>query len=181
MERRGRDWLPTGCERVFPITTVSVTVIRTSSMPPALPSTAVWMRADLVTIPDYYVEPEYTQRKVSWSDLMPEWHEDAKCRSIENADDTFFGEIEDSDRTSLTITKIRAVKEYCRQCPVFTECLIHALTTPERHGIWAGTSKRTRLRILDLIDEGVVTITQVVEDYQEGREKRYESIRRSTQ
>lgn len=110
---------------------------------------------------------------------MPEWHEDAKCRSIENADDTFFGELEDQTRTSLTITKIRAVKEYCRSCPVFAQCLTHALSTPERHGIWAGTSKRTRLRILALIEVGAATIPEVVRDYLDGKERRYESIRRS--
>jgi hypothetical protein len=137
------------------------------------------MRADLIASPDHYVEPEYTQRKFSWADLMPDWHEDAKCRSIENADDTFFGEIEDQERTSLTITKIRAVKEYCKSCPVFEQCLSHALSTPERHGIWAGTSKRTRLRILAMIEIGATSIAEVVEDYLEGRERRYESIRRS--
>jgi hypothetical protein len=110
---------------------------------------------------------------------MPAWHEDAKCRSIEDADDFFFGEIEDQERTSMTITKIRAVKEYCRSCPVFKECLTHALTQPERHGIWAGTSKRTRQRVLTLVESGVTTVHEVVQDFLEGRERRYESIRRS--
>jgi hypothetical protein len=144
----------------------------------------VWTRADLVSTQDHYVAPEYTERRVSWAELMPSWHEDAKCRSIENADDTFFGEKDPTDddyspRTSLTITKIRAVKEYCKTCPVFEACLTHALSTPERHGIWAGTSKRTRLRILAMIDVGTTSIAEVVGDYLEGRERRYESIRRS--
>lgn len=112
---------------------------------------------------------------------MPSWYEMAKCRSIENANDTFFGETGDSSRTSLTITKIREVKEYCKSCPVFAECLTHALTTPERHGIWAGTSKRTRLRILAMIEVGTTSIADVVEDYLEGRERRYESIRHRAQ
>jgi WhiB family redox-sensing transcriptional regulator len=96
---------------------------------------------------------------------------------VDKPDDMFFGEDENHNRTSLTVTKIREVKAFCKACPVFTECLTHALTTPERHGIWAGTSKRTRMRILDLISRGRTTVETVVGDYLAGREKQYESIR----
>ena len=30
----------------------------------------------------------------------------------------------------------------CRACPVQYECLEHALTSPERHGIWGGRSEK---------------------------------------
>jgi hypothetical protein len=95
---------------------------------------------------------------------------------VENPDEMFFGEHEDS-RATMTVKQLREIKAYCRSCPVWETCLRSSLTQPERHGIWAGTSKRTRLRILSLIDSGETTITMVVEDYKEGREKRYESIR----
>lgn len=123
--------------------------------------------------------PDPDDKVVTWLNLSPDWHEDAKCRStsVEDADKIFFGETGDHKRTSLTISRIREVKEFCKSCPVFSECLTHALSTPERHGIWAGTSKRTRLRILAMIDTGQTTIPVVVADYLEGREKKYESIR----
>ena len=140
------------------------------------------MRADLIATEQAYPEVMVAEQIVHRK-LMPEWHEDAKCRSVNNPDDMFFGEKDPEEdgyttRTSLTITKIREVKEFCRSCPVFVQCLTHALTTPERHGIWAGTSKRTRGRILALVDLGEVTIIEVVTDYLEGRERKYESIRR---
>ena len=137
-----------------------------------------WVRADLLGDDPYvpHVEPE--QRRHDLGGLFPEWHANARCRTIPIAevDAMFFGEAADGT-TSLTIAKVRKVKSFCRPCPVFADCLTHALSSPERHGLWAGTSKRTRARILNLIDCGEVTIAKVVDDYLEGREKRYESIR----
>lgn len=39
------------------------------------------------------------------------------------------------------------VKAICRACPVIAECLEYALTTPERAGVWGGTSEKERRRI----------------------------------
>jgi len=160
-----------------------VPVIRTSSTPPASPCTERrWIRADLISTEASYPEPLVPEQAIRRK-LIPLWHTDAKCRGTEKPDDMFFGEKDPDDdgyttRTSLTITKIREVKEFCRSCPVFVQCLTHALTMPERHGIWAGTSKRTRQRILALVDLKEITIAEVVGDYLEGRERKYESIRR---
>lgn len=137
---------------------------------------ATWISANDIEWPEYDPEPP-EEREFKWS-LFPEWHEDAKCRSVENPDDMFFGESEDESRTTMTVSKLREVKAFCMSCPVWETCMRHALTQPERHGIWAGTSKRTRLRILLLLDSGEITVDQVVEDYKSGREKQYESIRR---
>ena len=181
MARPARNWLPTGCEQVFPVITLSVVETRTTSTPPASPSTAKrWVNADLIPVTDYYVEPEREERKFSWADMMPAWHQWARCRTTANPDQIFFGDKEDDEddhHASLTITQIREVKEFCKGCPVFEECMTHALTTPERHGIWAGTSKRTRLRIIRMMDEGIVTIEEVIVDFLEGRERKYESSR----
>lgn len=38
-------------------------------------------------------------------------------------------------------------KAICDTCPVRTDCLIHAILAPERHGIWGGTTERQRVRI----------------------------------
>jgi hypothetical protein len=140
------------------------------------------VRADLIATDQSYPDLVITEQAIRRK-LIPLWHEEAKCRYVAKPDDMFFGEKDPEDddytpRTSLTITKIKAVKEFCHSCPVFVQCLTHALTTPERHGIWAGTSKRTRTRILTLVDLKEVTIAEVVQDYLDGRERKYESIRR---
>ena len=33
----------------------------------------------------------------------------------------------------------------CHSCPVTEACLAHALTVPERHGVWGGTTPEQRL------------------------------------
>lgn len=38
----------------------------------------------------------------------------------------------------------KRAKAICAECPVVSECLEYALTTPERYGIWGGTSERER-------------------------------------
>jgi hypothetical protein len=153
---------------------------KTTSTPSASPSTErQWIRADLVKTQDTPPSaPERAEPKnYPWAALFPSWHDKARCKDVDKPDDMFFGEDENHNRTSLTITKIREVKAFCMGCPVFTDCLTHALTQPERHGIWAGTSKRTRMRILDLVARGKTTVETVVEDYLSGRERQYESIR----
>lgn len=115
--------------------------------------------------------------------FIEDWHADARCATLANpkdADAIFFDGGDEAKRPTFTITQINEVKRFCHGCPVFADCLTHALTKPERHGIWAGTSKRTRQRILALVDAGQVTVRQVVDDYLQGRGKRYESLRRAS-
>lgn len=38
----------------------------------------------------------------------------------------------------------KRAKAICADCSVVDECLEYALTTPERYGIWGGTSERER-------------------------------------
>jgi hypothetical protein len=180
MARPRRNWLPVGCEQVFPVTTSNVVEIKISSTPPVSPSTAKrWVNADTIPGDDWTPSPDI--RTFKW-EFFPEWHQDAKCRSvsISDADRLFFGERdEEGIKATMTVKELREIKVFCRSCPVWETCLRSSLSKPERHGIWAGTSKRTRLRILVLIDSGDITIDDVVEDYKAGREKRYESIRPS--
>lgn len=35
-------------------------------------------------------------------------------------------------------------KSICKTCPVITECLDHAMTKPENHGIWGGLTAEER-------------------------------------
>lgn len=125
-------------------------------------------------MPEDDEEEDETPRQ-AWNARAPKWHAKAKCKDLENPDEMFFGGGEQDQ--PVTKSKLREAKKYCADCPVFADCLNHALTEPERHGIWAGTSKRARMRILMMVSDGLVTIPQVVEDYLQGREKRYESIR----
>ena len=40
----------------------------------------------------------------------------------------------------------RAARQVCTGCPVRRDCLHHALTTPENHGIWGGITETRRRR-----------------------------------
>lgn len=39
---------------------------------------------------------------------------------------------------------LRRAKAICAECPVRERCLEHALTEPEKHGVWGGTSEKER-------------------------------------
>ncbi len=47
----------------------------------------------------------------------------------------------------LDLDVINAALAICARCPVRTECLEHAITHREDHGIWGGMTARQRLRI----------------------------------
>ena len=70
---------------------------------------------------------------------MP-WHDEAACQG--HPIEWWFPAI--GHATAPTTRKAHAI---CAECPVRTECLEHAVMTPEPHGIWGGTSERERRRL----------------------------------
>jgi len=42
---------------------------------------------------------------------------------------------------------VEAAIRVCSECPVIEECLEYALVNREVHGVWGGTSERTRRRM----------------------------------
>jgi WhiB family redox-sensing transcriptional regulator len=70
------------------------------------------------------------------------WPERGACRTSELGPDAWFPE-PGQTRTPLAL----AARETCRRaCPVAVECLLHALATDERHGIWGGMTTLQRDR-----------------------------------
>lgn len=68
--------------------------------------------------------------------LALDWMEAAACRG--RADVNFFPTQGDSDVPA---------KALCSICPVLRPCRQYALDHLELHGIWGGTSHRTRIRM----------------------------------
>lgn len=67
------------------------------------------------------------------------WQDDAACASAPI--ELFFPEIATAGEWNAP--RIRQLvshvtEDYCAGCPVRRECIAHALTEPERDGIWAG-------------------------------------------
>jgi len=63
----------------------------------------------------------------------------------------FFGP--EGERQQQRERREYVAKAVCARCPARVECLEHALTTPERYGVWGGmgedervTERRRRLR-----------------------------------
>jgi hypothetical protein len=104
------------------------------------------------------------QRWVSYNvaDLYPAWQVDAHCRGtgVEN----YFGE---------SVSQVRRASKLCDVCPVFYECLAHALTVREEYGVWAGTSGRVRRHIFKMMDNGLTTVDAVVERFRNGQGDTY--------
>ena len=72
------------------------------------------------------------------------WRDGALCRGMDGA--LFFPPSASWSRWSEG-----AGLGVCRRCPVRVECLTFALVTGERHGIWGGTSERSRRRLAHLV------------------------------
>ncbi|WP_223297559.1 WhiB family transcriptional regulator [Catenulispora acidiphila] len=69
-----------------------------------------------------------------------EWHEQAACRDHDT--DLFFDPAH--ERHSDRVRREQAAKKICATCPVQAECLRFAESTPERFGVWGGTTQRER-------------------------------------
>ena len=100
-----------------------------------------------------------------------EWTEEAACKDHDPVH--YFGT---EDRPRLTPRQLAQVRRVCAGCPVRIQCLQHALSEPEHHGVWAGTTARERARIHDLIGRGHVTFVQVITDFREHRTHLYERL-----
>lgn len=92
-------------------------------------------------------------------DLWPEWQEDAHCKGVGTS--YYFGD--EASQPTMSIGQIRNASKLCDVCPVFQDCLRHALEWREEYGVWAGTSGRTRKRMFALLDDGTATIEEIVE------------------
>ena len=69
-----------------------------------------------------------------------DWQRDAHCRDV--GTDLFFPR--ENEPRDEVVEQERRAKHYCRRCTVRLRCLQHALTTPERHGVWGGTTPKER-------------------------------------
>lgn len=70
---------------------------------------------------------------------MP-WARKAACSGADP--DLFFPRLGNDAKAQA-----RAAKEICAGCPVRVECLEYALVTPQKHGVWGGTTEKERIRI----------------------------------
>src|SRR4051812_35714454 len=154
---------------------------RTSTTPAASPSTdarswaepptSVYSLDDWLSISGQVVPEEDSERWVSYniSDLYPEWQALAHCQGVGVS--YYFGD--DDEQPTMSIKQVRAASKLCDVCPVYVECLTWALGTREEYGVWAGTSGRVRRRIFKLLDNGEVTVPEVVEEFRNGRGDAY--------
>lgn len=67
---------------------------------------------------------------------LPAWMAEGLCAQTDPA--LFFPDAGSQARTA---------KQVCHGCPVRRDCLRHALTNREEHGVWGGTSERERRRL----------------------------------
>jgi WhiB family redox-sensing transcriptional regulator len=113
-----------------------------------------------------YTEDTDTERWVSYSisDLYPDWQKKAHCAGVGVG--YYFGE--ESEQPTMSIRQVRSASKLCEVCPVYIECLTHALTVREEYGVWAGTSGRVRRRIFKMMDTGLTTVAEVVERFRSG-------------
>ena len=71
------------------------------------------------------------------------WIEQGSCRGEDQA--LFFGD--HNERPGRRRAREERALAVCRACPVRARCLEHALTAPERHGVW-GAHTEDQLALL---------------------------------
>lgn len=96
----------------------------------------------MIDFSDLFLRPRLPQRaETEWDGPSliemiaahrPAWHADALCKEHPHLN-WFPKEGQNTDPQ---------VREICNRCPVRDECLEHALSLPERHGVWGGLSAR---------------------------------------
>lgn len=64
------------------------------------------------------------------------WRQAARCRT------------EDAEELFITGAVQREARQFCRTCPVRTECLAHALDQRIEFGVWGGMTERERRALL---------------------------------
>lgn len=64
------------------------------------------------------------------------WRVAARCRT------------DDAEGLFVTGARQREAREFCRSCPVRTECLAHALDQQIEFGVWGGMTERERRAVL---------------------------------
>lgn len=110
-----------------------------------------------------------SERFVSFSlpDLYPEWQDQAHCAGTGH--DKYFGN--ENEQPTMSIKQVRNAAKLCDVCPVYDECLTHALSVREEYGVWAGTSGRARRKLFTMLDNGDTTIEKIIEAAHNGRPK----------
>jgi len=77
---------------------------------------------------------------------MP-WDEHAACNGHDG--DLWFPDIPRGPKPDNTPDPWANARTICNTCPVKDDCLEHALSNDERHGMWGGTTPEERRRILN--------------------------------
>lgn len=75
----------------------------------------------------------------------------------------FFGSSSPEERPAYTLSSIRKARELCAACPVFNECLAHAIKAREVYGLWAGTTMNQRRELFRRIDAAEFSEQQVID------------------
>jgi len=105
--------------------------------------------------------PEVTApKRVSF---YPEWMDQASCGGME--DTLFFGASDPDKRPQYTLTDIKAARKICASCPVTRLCLETSLINKDEFGVFAGSTRTNRAKILKRIESGSTTLQDEVTEF----------------
>lgn len=77
--------------------------------------------------------------------MNTEWLEDAECT---RRDPELFYAAENGVHGAALVVAENAAKATCERCGVQEDCLLYALATQQRHGIWGGLTAPERDELL---------------------------------
>ena len=86
----------------------------------------------------------------SW-EISEEWRVNGKCWIEKKDPNYFFVDGSEASKGCKGGLKVQDIaderKEYCKDCPVQSDCLNWALATHQEYGIFGGTTEQDRVRI----------------------------------
>ena len=110
-------------------------------------------------------ETKAPNRRLERVSFFPEWTEQSLCAGME--DTFFFGSSDPGVRPQYTLADIKRARMLCVGCPVLRDCLTTSLQNKDEYGVFAGSTKNDRKKMLKRIETLITTVAEEVEAHYE--------------
>lgn len=134
-----------------------------ASLSTAEQSSKSWKHPDSLLYTQEPAPTEEPPRYQNMASLFPDWHLDARCAGESEA--IFFGSSDPEVRPTYTLGMIKQARKLCSACPVARECLKAALMNKEEYGVWAGSTRKQRRKMLVRLETGISSVETEIEHH----------------
>lgn len=95
--------------------------------------------------------------------IYPEWMDLSVCSGMD--DTLFFGASDPNERPQFTLTQIKEARKLCAKCPVARICLQTSLENRDEYGVFAGSTRTDRAKMLMRITTGITSMNDEINQF----------------